>query len=530
MKQLYSTLFCSLVLLCVACSPKEQKQTSAALPQSPDELYGELFHDVQMARVFPDSKTFADCTPKIAPSEIVANYAEFKHTNEKPDLKAFVNQYFDAPKPYMGAYKTDTTQTVVEHINALWDVLKRDADTPVNGSSLLPLPSPYIVPGGRFREIYYWDSYFTMLGLQVSGRTETIEHMVDNFSYLINTYGFIPNGSRAYYLTRSQPPFFSLMVGVLAEQKGEATYVKYLPALEKEYAYWMKGENELSAAYHNDINACIKGPNGELLNRYWDYGTKPRPEGYVEDYELANKVKSTNPLIYSDLRAGACSGWDYSSRWFANGKDIATIQTTKIIPVDLNCLLYALEKAIEKGYTIKGDANAASNYMRKAEQRKMSIQNTFWDAKKGFFCDYNTQTHQLNPQLSLAGLYPLFFGLATPTQATSVARIVEKDFLKANGVSTTLAHTGQQWDAPNGWAPLQWITIQGLRNYKHDALANDIKKRWININIKVYKATGKMMEKYNVEEKNLLAGGGEYANQDGFGWTNGVLLRLLSEK
>jgi alpha,alpha-trehalase len=175
--------------------------------KTPAEVYGELFTDVQMRHIFPDSKTFADCTPKRDPKEIVKNYLAMKNNSSiRFKLDEFVLANFDLPKPPQSNYTTKE-KDVVEHIKNLWNVLKRDADTAVNGSSLLPLPNPYIVPGGRFGEIYYWDSYFTMLGLKESGRVDMIENMVKNFAYLIDTYGHIPNGNRSYYISRSQPPF-----------------------------------------------------------------------------------------------------------------------------------------------------------------------------------------------------------------------------------------------------------------------------------------------------------------------------------
>jgi len=121
----------------------------------------------------------------------------------------------------------------------------------------------------------------------------------------------------------------------------------------------------------------------------------------------------------------------------------------------------------------------------------------------------------------------MYFKIASPEQAKAVASIIEKNFLQSGGVTTTLETTGQQWDAPNGWAPLQWITIQGLENYGMHDLAKETATRWIALNKKVYQRTGKLMEKYNVYDTALDAGGGEYPSQDGFGWTNGVLLKLL---
>jgi alpha,alpha-trehalase len=210
-----------------------------------------LFEDVQISRIFSDGKTFVDCLPKFSLEKIAAFYSQQK---EHPgfNLKEFVLANFDLPIPHSNNYHSDTNKTVVENIDILWNILTRQPDK--KNGSLIPLPYPYIVPGGRFGEIYYWDSYFTMLGLKASGKNEMLENMVNNFSYLIDTLGYIPNGNRSYFIGRSQPPFYSLMIKLLAEIKGTDILTAYLPQLEKEYQYWMKGSGELhennSAVYH----------------------------------------------------------------------------------------------------------------------------------------------------------------------------------------------------------------------------------------------------------------------------------------
>ena len=203
-----------------------------SIPQSPDQLFGSLFQAVQLGHVFADSKTFVDCVPKLAPANVVALY-ETEKTKPDFDLSAFVYAYFVVPDKVADDYISDTSISTAEHINRLWDRLTRQADVPVEGSSRVPLPHPYVVPGGRFREIFYWDSYFTMLGLKVSGRVDLIRGMIDNFAYLIDTFGFIPNGNRTYFLSRSQPPYFALMVQLLADIDGQDTLTKYLPQLER---------------------------------------------------------------------------------------------------------------------------------------------------------------------------------------------------------------------------------------------------------------------------------------------------------
>src|SRR6188474_593798 len=214
--------------------------------QTPDQVYGELFKDVQMSKIFPDGKTFVDCVPKRDPKEIVKDYLAIKrNTAVRFSLELFVKENFDLPPAPPTINYIQQEKDVVMHIKNLWGALRREPDKKIEGSSLLPLPYSYIVPGGRFREIYYWDSYFTMLGLKESGETEMIYNMVKNFAYLINTYGHIPNGNRTYYLTRSQPPYFAMMVQLLAEIKGKEVLAEFLPAMEKEYNYWMDGSEKL---------------------------------------------------------------------------------------------------------------------------------------------------------------------------------------------------------------------------------------------------------------------------------------------
>lgn len=485
---------------------------------APDQIYGELFRDVQLAKIFPDGKTFVDATPKRNPKEIVSDYLHQKNNaSAKFSLLKFVEENFIIPKSVSAdVVKTTDLST---HIHQLWSVLKREKDEKVEASSLLPLPFSYIVPGGRFREIYYWDSYFTMLGLKESKEYDLIENMINNFAYLINQYGHIPNGNRTYYLSRSQPPFFALMIDLLAEIKGNQIYVFYLSAMQKEYDYWM----DKTASTHH----VVKMQDGSILNRYYDIEEKPRQESYAEDVELAKIAKHvSNKWIWKNLRAGAESGWDFSSRWFADGKSIATIETINIIPVDLNCLLYQLELNIAKAYKEKGAMLEANVFEQKAIARKKAILKYCWDNQKKWFADYHLIKKKTTTSISLAGMMPLMMNIASQQQADDVAKNLEANFLKAGGVVSTLVNTHQQWDAPNGWAPLQWITIVGLANYHHNKLATVIANRWMKLNEDVFERTGKLMEKYNVIDTNLEAGGGEYPGQDGFGWTNGVYLAL----
>ena len=499
---------------------------TARTVKTPDAVYAELFTNVQMEKIFPDGKTFVDCVPKRKPQEIVS---DFRKERSKKDfsLKAFIESNFIIPTNPVSSYKSDTSKSVKIHIKELWPLLRRQPDKVIEGSSLLPLPYPYIVPGGRFREIYYWDSYFTMLGLQESQEVELMDNMVKNFAYLINTYGHIPNGNRSYYLSRSQPPFFSLMVGLLAESKGDSIYKTYLPVLEKEYQYWMQTDSAKSTL--NDAHRYVVKLDGYVMNRFWDNRQAPRQESFREDSLTAVSSGRDPEEMYTHLRAGATSGWDFSSRWFADGKNLKTIETTDIIPVDLTSLLYGLEQTLADIYSKSGDKGKASYYKLRSEKRIKFLNEYCWNEEDGFYYDYNFRTKKQMKVPSLATVYPMFFKISSGAQAKKIADNIKTKFLKSGGLTTTLSNTGQQWDAPNGWAPLQWMAIQGLENYRHHDLARDIAQRWTSLNIKIFHRTGKLMEKYNVMDTNLEAGGGEYPSQDGFGWTNGVLLKLMNK-
>ncbi|GLB49659.1 periplasmic trehalase [Neptunitalea sp. Y10] len=490
---------------------------------APQNYYqSEFFKEVQMSMIFKDSKTFVDMKPKISKAKILQFYEEQRHKKDF-DLESFVHNYFLMTKSIQKDFITDTTKNMYEHISGMWPVLTRHADKYHPFSSRIPLPEPYVVPGGRFREIYYWDSYFTMQGLLADGQTELAKDMVDNFAFLVDTLGFVPNGNRNYYLSRSQPPFFGLMVHALA--KGDSNVLKrYGPYILKEYNYWMKGTDDISSPF-KPINAVLTTNNGTLLNRYWDYKNTPREESYREDVELAENLdKNQKEKVYRNIRAAAASGWDFSSRWYQKENDFSSTATIDIAPVDLNCLLFFMEHQIANYFGEQKDTISKRIYLKKALKRNEFIRNNFWNKEAEFFTDYIISEQQCSHKLTMAGVYPLFFRIATKEQAEHVKDRLMQDFLKAGGLVTTLTHTEQQWDAPNGWAPLQYMAVRGLLNYGYRDEAKEIIEKWLSLNERVYANTGKMMEKYNVENLELLSGGGEYETQDGFGWTNGVAL------
>ncbi len=493
---------------------------------SPDELLGELFQDVQMRRIYPDGMTFVDLVPSSKLHIILKTYEQERKTPGF-DLHTFVEKNFRTLLLEDGIYKTNPNHTIEEHIDELWDVLTRENYS--NQGSLIALPYPYVVPGGRFGAMWYWDNYFIMLGLAASNRWELVRQMIQNYAFLLRKFDYIPSASRTYYIGRSQPPFFSHMLRLLAEKEGEEVLVKHLPYLLVEYRFWMKGFKQLhpqAPTYHR----VMLMPNGSYLNRYYDNKRTPRPESYKEDVETAHLAPERAPSqVYLDLRAAAESGWDFSSRWFKDGKTIQSIRTTELAAVDLNSILYQLEQTIAEAYKLLKQPLLAKRYEYKMHMRRESILKYCWSEKDKFFFDYDHSEGKRTEHFTLAGIFPLYAQIATQEQAAAVAEVLKVKFLKDGGLLTTLVSTGQQWDAPNGWAPLHWIAIEGLRHYGYYDLAEEIKKRWIETNMTIYRSEGKLVEKYNVVHVGNVAGGGEYALQDGFGMTNGVLRALLSE-
>ena len=511
-----------LAVLLIASAMLAAPAAAAGPPQQPSALFRELFARVELERLFPDSKTFADAVPTREPQAIMADYRSAPPA-DRAALAAFVAANFTLPAEPEGG-QAAPARPLKDHIAANWPLLIRAPSAPAPYSSALVMSGPYVVPGGRFREVYYWDSYFTMLGLVRDGQNRVAASMVSSFETVLKDFGHIPNGMRTYYLSRSQPPVFYLMVG-LTDTRPARAYAAHLAALKSEYRFWMEGSANLAPGKaHRRVVAM---PDGSVLNRYWDDQDTPRDESYREDVELAKASGRPAAEVYRDVRAAAESGWDFSSRWLADGRSLTTIQATSITPVDLNSLLFGLETAISLGCRDRGDKACATTFSRHAAQRKAAIDHYLWDAKGGRYLDYNWRRRAPIERVSAATLYPLFVKAADQAQANQVARTVQGQLLRPGGLATTTVSTGQQWDAPNGWAPLQWIAISGLRNYGQDELARVIGSRWLAVVERHYNDSGKLVEKYDVDHPDNLAGGGEYPLQDGFGWTNGVTRALL---
>jgi alpha,alpha-trehalase len=495
--------------------------------KSPYEQLGELFSDVQSQQIYKDGKTFVDLVPRQRISSIREEYTLLKK-DPHFDLREFVGRHFydlSTTVHKKTPFITEVHEPIEQHIDRLWSHLERQ--NRIDRGSLIALPHKYIVPGGRFGEQFYWDSYFIMVGLAAEGKWGLVEGMVKNCAHMIRKYGYVPTGNRTYFLSRSQPPFFVMMVRLLAEHKGKRVLQDYAPLLLAEYRFWMRGSGKLQDAEHLAYRRVTQMPSGALLNRYYDNKVAPRPESLREDTETAKASSTRAPgRLFLHLRAAAESGWDFSSRWFLSPDDIQTIHTADIIPVDLNSLLYMLEETIADAHNTFLHPITVRRFRKRAAARKDAINEYLWSDEKQFYMDYNFHIGHSTHAFTLAAVFPLFAGVASKKQAAAVAKKLEYEFLKPGGLVTTLYGNGQQWDSPNGWAPLQWIAIEGLRRYGYDGLSDEITKRWMQLVEKVYKRSHKLVEKYNVVDGDGLGGGGEYALQDGFGWTNGVYIAM----
>ncbi|KAG7471160.1 hypothetical protein MATL_G00121430 [Megalops atlanticus] len=527
-------------------------------PPCDSEIYctGELLRQVQTAKLFDDDKYFVDMKLKATPDEVLAAFQNLTSSspdnNLKPsELREFLNTFFEEPgkefeqwtppdwhdKPLFLSKVSDAElRSWAEKLHHLWKSLGRKIRADVRDHpelySQIYTPHPVIVPGGRFRELYYWDSYWVINGLLLSEMRETARGMIQNFLYLIDRYGFILNGGRVYYERRSQPPFLTLMVESYYKATQDKDFLRAaLPVLEKEYHFWMQNRSVA-----REVNGTV-----HVLNHYSVQVGQPRPESYTDDLELAEGLtEGAQESLWAELKAGAESGWDFSSRWFVdsqggNSGTLKDTRTSQILPVDLNALLCRNEKTLASFYKILGDTAGAERYDRALRERLQAIEAVLWDPQRGVWFDYslvNNRSHDAFYPSNLAPLWAQCY--SQPAMGERALRYLqESGALKyPNGVPTSLTNSGQQWDLPNAWPPLQHMLIEGLWSVsteEAEEVAFDLAQRWIRTNWLAYLKYEAMFEKYDVNGDGKPGGGGEYEVQLGFGWTNGVALQLLEK-
>jgi alpha,alpha-trehalase len=407
---------------------------------------------------------------------------------------------------------------------------------------LLYLPRPYVVPGGRFNEMYGWDSYFIQVGLLADGETERARDMVENFLYEIEHYGTILNANRTYYMTRSQPPFLTEMVLGVFEKTGDKEWLRRtLPAIEKYYRFWttephLVPETGLSRYY--DLG---DGPAAEVLSDEKDAQGRTHydrireeyrdhPEAAKGDYDVDRYYDRANDrltdLFYKGDRSMRESGFDPSNRF-----GLFNVDVIHYTPVCLNTLLFRMETEAAQIEETLGNAAGAAEWRRRADARHAAVDKYLWDEASGLYLDYNFETKTRRKYEFATTFYPLWAGLASKAQAARV-RANLKLFEAPGGIRTSTRVTGNQWDAPFGWAPLQMIPADGLRRYGFVADADRVSRKFLALVTKEFEEHGTIKEKYDVErrESDVEAGikFGYAANQIGFGWTNAAYLDLLA--
>ncbi|MEP6985567.1 MAG: trehalase family glycosidase [Chloroflexota bacterium] len=379
-------------------------------------------------------------------------------------------------------------QPVLDYITAFWPKIIRQQLQ--DEQTRIGLPKPYIVPGNgeMFQEMYYWDSFFEALGVVGTEYEHLVMDMTENMLYLFNRFGVIPNGSRYYFLSRSQPPLLNEMI-----------WLSYNILVKKDKLSadaFLASAMQASEREHETVWHGTEQPHKRLLYR-----------GLSRYYDI-------NVL---DMLASCESGWDHSTRcddrWLEH------------LPVDLNAMLYRRECDYERVATMQGDTSRAESWAARAAKRRETMIDLMWDGGQGFFFDYDVANKTCNTAPSLAGFYPLWAKLATPEQAARIVRDWLPRFEFPGGLVTTLdSKAGRQWAYPNGWAPLNWIVTEGLANYGFNDEAQRIRRAWCDNCAAVFTETGAMWEKYNVVQIGGKEEGGLYGSVRGFGWSNGVFV------
>ncbi len=513
---MYHRLICLLSALLILSSCEDEFVYTPPKGISPPSLlFGDIYKDILIKDTLGISRQIADGFPKSGIREIKLAFRKQKN-DEGFDVQSFINEHWILATQRETKYIADSTSSISDISAELWSALTYDSANQPEFSSLIALPHPYIPISGQEIEMRYMDSYFIMIGLAAEDNWNMVENMINNCAYMIDEIGHIPETNRTYTTSRSGQPFFSHMVELLANQKGNETYTKYLPQLEKEYNYWQK--EKINIADHNGIGHIIK-IGDKILNRYSDPNSEPRDENYLND-------RNGGSNLYRSKRANSESGWNMSSRWLGDTDRMWTMYTRAVAPVDLNALMYHLEKTIIKAYDIVGNKNNISEIKSNSDVRKIALDSLHWDGQKKIFEDVDYRKKAKTNHATLAMLYPLFTNMCNQEQADGVASFIESTLLKDGGLMDTDEYTDFKWDAPNGHAPLQYIAVKGLDNYGHKKLAKKIAARYTMTIENTFSATGRITEMYNLSETDPKKMAGIYEGKDAYGWTLGVYLGL----
>ncbi|AFY94139.1 trehalase family glycosidase [Chamaesiphon minutus] len=417
-------------------------------------------------------------------------------------------------------------------------ILPADVDQ-IQEHGLLYLPHAYVVPGGRFNEMYGWDSYFIQMGLLRDGEIDLARSMTEQLVYEIEHYGTILNANRTYQLARSQPPLLTLMILAVYAQTHDRDWVRsLLPMVERFYYYWTVPPHLNPSTGLSRYYALGHGPAPEVLvsekdedgRTHYDRVREYYRQHEVNDYDLAlyydREEDCLTDLFYQGDRSMRESGFDISNRFGPFSVDII-----HYVPVCLNVLLYQMEQDIATLYEIVEQSETAQTWRERAIDRHERIDRFLWDEDAGQYFDYNFSTGDRRPYEFATTFYPLWAGIASTEQAQRVVQNLDR-FEMPGGLQTSTHISGNQWDAPFGWAPLQLFAVQGLRRYGYQEDAERLARKFIAMLVQEFTSTGTLVEKYDVcacsadVSAEILFG--YSSNEVGFGWTNGVFLELLA--
>lgn len=397
---------------------------------------------------------------------------------------------------------------LLEYINA--ELPKCTRVNSEDEDSLIGLPFPYTVPStsGTFQEMYYWDTYFTNHGLILRGNIRQAKNNVENMFFLVERFGFMPNGNRTHFLYNSQPPFLSLMVRDIYEAEGDKEWLeRAIRVLEIEYDFWQTKRNTPTGLNRYDGNVDMEG----ISDKYADY--------LVE--RLGFCPQEERETLMRGMYASGESGWDLNPRM--------SYQTFQYNAVDLNSLLFALEDNLSFFCSEIGEQEKSAEWNRAAQQRAQLCRKFLLNKETNLYYDYNFEKDELGEIFSVASLFPLFVGMANDEEARAAEKALER--LETDyGVLSCERNDikGQyQWDYPNGWAPLQYVTVMALERYGYHEHAKDIAKKFVSVLEKCYEKTGHLWEKYNVLDGTINASN-EYTMPTMMGWTFGVYMTFLN--